>query len=278
MKKLVSIFAIVLGALAISSTNALAHLTASDLELLRGLDGFQLMVERIKPEIERDGLFRSTLREDMELRLRIGGVKVLSEEEAENKPDAPVLYLHVDALKSSVGYAYNIRLSLREPVNLVRTNVKVSATILRIFDELAITSSLSDIRDAAGECRRGVHQTLEGDQSKEIGAFTIHVFPAAQRSLIGHITGERRPSSTFKPRKSNYRLMIGFAFFVHERRSVMGEFLFGVGVDGCRSSGSSIDRVVSTFVFMTDLADFQEMNKVYAEYLSPILLAGQRLR
>ena len=75
MKKLVSIFAIVLGALAISSTNALAHLTASDLELLRGLDGFQLMVERIKPEIERDGLFRSTLREDMELRLRIGGVR-----------------------------------------------------------------------------------------------------------------------------------------------------------------------------------------------------------
>ncbi len=151
MKKLASIFSIVLGALAISSADALAHLNASELELLRGLDGFQLIVERIKPEIERDGLFRSTLREDMELRLRIGGVKVLSDEEAENKPDAPCLYLHVDALKCSLGYAYNMRLSLREPVKLVRSNIKVSATILRIFDEVAISSNLSDLRDAAGE-------------------------------------------------------------------------------------------------------------------------------
>src|SRR5512137_852921 len=100
MKKLASIFVAVLGALAIS-THALAHLSSSELELLRGLDGFQLTVERIKPEIERDGLFRSTLLEDMELRLRMGGVKVLSEEEAEKKPDAPCLYLHVDALKCS---------------------------------------------------------------------------------------------------------------------------------------------------------------------------------
>jgi 2-iminobutanoate/2-iminopropanoate deaminase len=34
------------------------------------------------------------------------------------------------------------------------------------------------------------------------------------------------------------------------------------------AGGSSIDRVVSTFVFMTDLADFQKMNKIYAEYFT----------
>ena len=32
------------------------------------------------------------------------------------------------------------------------------------------------------------------------------------------------------------------------------------------AAGSSLDKVVATFVFMTDLADFQAMNQVYAEY------------
>ncbi len=32
------------------------------------------------------------------------------------------------------------------------------------------------------------------------------------------------------------------------------------------AAGSSLDKVVATFVFMTDLADFQAMNEVYAQY------------
>ena len=31
-------------------------------------------------------------------------------------------------------------------------------------------------------------------------------------------------------------------------------------------AGSSMDLVVSTFVFMTDLAEFSKMNEIYAEY------------
>jgi hypothetical protein len=150
MKKRIVVSAVVLGILTIA-THAMAHLSAADRELLRGLDGFRLTVDRIRPDVERDGLFRSTLQEDMELRLRMGGVKVLSEEEAEKNPDAPCLYLYVDALKCSLGYVYKIRLSLMEPVKLVRNNAKVSATVLRIPDELGITSNLSEIRDAAGE-------------------------------------------------------------------------------------------------------------------------------
>jgi hypothetical protein len=150
MKKRIVVSAVVLGILTIA-THAMAHLSAADRELLRGLDGFRLAVDRIRPDVERDGLFRSTLREDMELRLRMGGIKVLSEEEAEKNPDAPCLYLYVDALKCSLGYVYKIRLSLMEPVKLVRNNAKVSATVLRIPDELGITSNLSEIRDAAGD-------------------------------------------------------------------------------------------------------------------------------
>jgi hypothetical protein len=150
MKKWIVVSAVVLGILTIAA-HAMAHLSAADRELLRGLDGFRLAVDRIRPDVERDGLFRSTLREDMELRLRMGGIKVLSEEEAEKNPDAPCLYLYVDALKCSLGYVYKIRLSLMEPVKLVRNHAKVSATVLRIPDELGITSNLSEIRDAAGD-------------------------------------------------------------------------------------------------------------------------------
>jgi len=149
MKKRIVVAAVLLAILT-PSTHAMALLSAADRELLRGQDGFRLAVDRIGPDIERDGLFRSTLQEDMELRLRMGGIKVLSEEEAEKKPDAPCLYLYVDALKCSLGYVYKIRLTLMEPVKLVRNNAKVSATVLRIPDELGITSSLSEIRDAAG--------------------------------------------------------------------------------------------------------------------------------
>lgn len=34
------------------------------------------------------------------------------------------------------------------------------------------------------------------------------------------------------------------------------------------AGGSSLDKVVSTFVFMTDLAGFAAMNEVYAEYFA----------
>jgi 2-iminobutanoate/2-iminopropanoate deaminase len=33
-------------------------------------------------------------------------------------------------------------------------------------------------------------------------------------------------------------------------------------------AGSSMDKVVSTFVFMTDLKDFSKMNAIYAEYFT----------
>jgi hypothetical protein len=150
MKKLITVAATVLGLLTCSGY-AQARLSAADLDLLRGVDGFRLAVDRIKPEIERDGLFRSTLLTDMELRLRMAGIKVLSEEEAEAKPDAPCLYLYVDALKCSLGYVYKIRLSLMEPVKLMRNDIKISATVLRLPDELGITPHLSEIRDAAGD-------------------------------------------------------------------------------------------------------------------------------
>lgn len=120
-------------------------------EVLKGLKAVRLDVERIKPEIERDGLFRETLQTDMELKLRLAGIKVLTEEEAQATPDAPLLYLNADALKCSFGYVYNIGLYLIESVTTVRRPMKARATLLRIPEHLGIASRLSEVRDAAGD-------------------------------------------------------------------------------------------------------------------------------
>ncbi len=116
--------------------------------MLKGLTTVRLEVERIKPEIERDGLVADTLLEDMELRVRSAGLKVASPDET---GDTPVLYLNVDALKCSFGYVYNVGVYLIEPAVPVQRPVKVDTIVLRIPEQLGITERLSGVREAAGD-------------------------------------------------------------------------------------------------------------------------------
>ena len=45
--------------------------------VLRGLQGCEVVVENLRPEIERGGLTREQLQTDMELKFRMAGIKVL---------------------------------------------------------------------------------------------------------------------------------------------------------------------------------------------------------
>jgi hypothetical protein len=129
--------------------------------ILQGLEGVRVVVERLKPEIERDGLFGSTLQTDAELSLQMAGIKVLSEEDWLKTPGSPYLYLRVDAFQCARGYVYNITLTLEEQVTLVRKSLKVSATTSKIGHQLGITSNLSDIR---GEARDLVEEFVKAWQ------------------------------------------------------------------------------------------------------------------
>jgi hypothetical protein len=148
MKRLISVSLGVCVILAIS-TCGFAFIKQGEEEALRDLVAVTVKVERLRAEIEQDGLFASTLQSDVELKLRLAGIKVLSEEQSTENPDAPHLYLFVDAFKHSEGYIYRIQLSLREPVMVNRTRTKIFATTLRIRDELGITPYLSEIREEA---------------------------------------------------------------------------------------------------------------------------------
>ncbi len=104
-------------------------LAADDLERLdqlqrpslAGLTGVYVVVEDIEPDAERDGLAQSTLRTDVELKLRQAGMRVLSKDEWLAATGFPNLYLNVNTLKDRMGtYAFCIDLVLKQEVRLTR--------------------------------------------------------------------------------------------------------------------------------------------------------------
>ena len=147
MKKSNFVMVVAAVMLTLTATCAFALMSEEEQEVLRGLERVHFVVERLKPEIELDGLYRSTLESDAELMLRIVGIKVLSEEESLQTPGTPNLCLKVNALKCSNGYVYNIGLSLEEKATLLRKNIQIPTTVLKMPDQLGIAPRLSDIRD-----------------------------------------------------------------------------------------------------------------------------------
>jgi hypothetical protein len=88
---------------------------------LAGLMGVHVVVEDMDPATEKDGLERSTLQTDVELKLRQAGIRVLTREEVFAVPGTAALYLNVNTLRHRTGlYAYCIELELKQGVTLIR--------------------------------------------------------------------------------------------------------------------------------------------------------------
>lgn len=100
-------------------------------ETLRGLKGVHVLIETIARDAQRDGLTRSSLQTDVELKLRTAGIRVVTSEERFEEPGWPSLYVNVNALASSTGnsYAYSIRVGLDQEVSLWRKpTIRATAT------------------------------------------------------------------------------------------------------------------------------------------------------
>jgi hypothetical protein len=89
---------------------------------LRGLKEVGVLVEDLGPEIERSGLSITQIQTDVELRLRMAGIKVLSKEEYFETPWSPYLYVHVNVFKAEAirAYVYSISVELEQDVYLAR--------------------------------------------------------------------------------------------------------------------------------------------------------------
>ena len=90
---------------------------------LQGLKGVRVLVEDFAPEVEREGLVKNQIQKDVEDKLRAGGMKVLTQEEALKIPGEPYLYvnLNVNFSKDEEEVcSYSIDIALIQNVNLVR--------------------------------------------------------------------------------------------------------------------------------------------------------------
>jgi hypothetical protein len=109
-------------------------LTFAQLEsdrLLSGLAQVRVTVDNIHPDAERKGVSTAKLRSDIEHRLQQAGIHVLTENEWQEAPGRPLLYVNVDVepLDSFPVYSVLIRLQLRQHSCLTRNLIICGPTI-----------------------------------------------------------------------------------------------------------------------------------------------------
>lgn len=136
-------------ALSFMGFSSLALATDSADLSLRGLKGLYITVERLDPEIRKDGLTEDDVRRDTTLILQKAGIKVLSKEEWFDHPGNPYLYLNTHVLRLGDGkeYIYSIHVALRQNVYLAREPIEVQgATTWWAGAITGITPNLEKIR------------------------------------------------------------------------------------------------------------------------------------
>src|SRR5690349_8518843 len=90
---------------------------ASDTEYsrksLKGIDGVHVVVETLADAVKQDGLSAQDIQTDVELKLRLAGIKVLTQKENLAMPGYPCLYVRATPLFRDNVYAYWIEVDLQ---------------------------------------------------------------------------------------------------------------------------------------------------------------------
>lgn len=124
-----------------------------DKKSLHGLGGVYVLVESLDSEIEQAGLHKADIQTDVELKLRLAGIKVPTEEEHLHQPGTPYLYInanvHLGHENSGLAY-YAIDCELEQDVTLTRDeSISTVATTWETGKAGVVgTSNLQRIRDS----------------------------------------------------------------------------------------------------------------------------------
>lgn len=113
---------------------------------LKGITGFYVSIEPLDHAIEKEGLTANQIRTDVELRLGMAGITVLTKEKASQVPGKPLLGIDL-AIDSKQGlYPYALDISVRQMVRLERDpTVTVNAATWSVGS--AGIAGLSSIRE-----------------------------------------------------------------------------------------------------------------------------------
>jgi hypothetical protein len=142
------------GILGLTASGSWAVDNEQSREVLRGLPGLGVLVERLNPDAEHAGLTETQIQTDVELRLRQAGIAVLTEGERLRTPSMPVLYVRVSTYKrGEIGvFAYNISVELLQFVLIEHNSTHVTTTTwstgaLGIVGEQNLSLIRASIRD-----------------------------------------------------------------------------------------------------------------------------------
>ena len=113
---------------------------------LKGITGFYVSIEQLNQAVEKEGLTTNQIRTDVELRLGMAGIKVLTKEQASQAPGKPLLVVDL-AIDSKQGlYPYALDIGVRQIARLERDPaVTVYATTWSVGS--AGIAGLSNIKD-----------------------------------------------------------------------------------------------------------------------------------
>ena len=124
MKKLMPNFVLVVGLLTMAMGRpVMGYDNENTRATLKGISGVQVLVEYFNENAKNAGFDTRTFQTDMELKLRLAGIKVLTEKESFAAPGSPYLYLSVSPViskKRGPNFPYAIDLELNQTVRLVR--------------------------------------------------------------------------------------------------------------------------------------------------------------
>jgi len=123
-------------------------------ESLRDLKGIYVSVEKLAPEIGKDGLTGNSIGRDVESMLRKAKIKTLSKAEWFDATGSPYLYVNANVLKlpSTKEYIYSVNIAFKQNVYPVREAVEIlGAATWSVGGIIGITPSLDKIRASIRE-------------------------------------------------------------------------------------------------------------------------------
>jgi hypothetical protein len=121
---------------------------------LIGIKGVYVIVSSLYPEVEEAGLTNSQIQSDVELKLRLAGIKVLNyelkkmiKETGEITLTKPAVFIYVTSRKGLQGaIVYNISCELQQTVILVR-NPSIETYATTWNDSALDVGSIKDMRE-----------------------------------------------------------------------------------------------------------------------------------
>ena len=122
---------------------------------LRGLQGIYVIVEDLKPEVEKDGLTRRQIEMEVMERLKTAGIKSLSEEEWKKEEGWPWLYVYPHIIKKvfveKEVYIFHVSFELKQKVTLLRDPDKEVFATTWSKSVLGKSGYINDMEETIGD-------------------------------------------------------------------------------------------------------------------------------